>query len=76
MKLQFIVHTSLDIFEEKLKESSMKSPYLGMLYPTEDFKVFGYITNTNVKLVVVVDDIDTKDAEMRAVRVQCILNCP
>ena len=46
----------------------MKSPYLGMLYPTEDFKVFGFITNTNTKLVVIVDDIDTKDADMRAVR--------
>ena len=62
------MHTALDIFDEKLKESSMKSPYLGMLYPTEDFKVFGFITNTNTKLVVIVDDIDTKDADMRAVR--------
>lgn len=39
LKLQFIVHTSLDIFEEKLKESAANTAYLGLLYPTEDFKV-------------------------------------
>lgn len=28
---------------------------LGLLYPTEDYKVSGYVTNSKVKLVVVAD---------------------
>ena len=27
-------------------------PFLGLLYPVEDHKVFGYISNTNAKLIV------------------------
>ncbi len=60
--------------------------YLGMLYPTEDYKVYenyyfsrwclffsccryGYITNTKIKLIVVIDDSYTeiKEAELRTV---------
>jgi hypothetical protein len=30
-------------------------PYLGLLYPTEDFRVYGYITNSATKFVLVLD---------------------
>ena len=39
-----------------------------MLYPTEDFKVYGYITNSSIKLIVVLDDTEVKEAEMKTVR--------
>ncbi len=42
--------------------------YLGMLYPTEDFKVYGYISNTRIKFILVVDDMLQKEEEMRMVR--------
>lgn len=42
--------------------------------PAEDeLKLFGWITNTRVKLVVAVDDPAVKDEEMRAVRICCQL---
>ena len=41
--------------------------YLGMLYPTEDFKVYGYISNTRIKFMLVVDEMLQKEDEMRMV---------
>ncbi len=39
-----------------------------MLYPTEDFKVYGYISNTRIKFMLVVDEMLQKEDEMRMVR--------
>jgi hypothetical protein len=42
--------------------------YLGLLFPTEDYKVYAYITNTRIKFVLVIDDTCTaKDSEIRHV---------
>jgi len=69
LKFHYIVHTSLDIVEEKVLPANggKKSTdlYLGMLCPTEDYKVYGYITTTKNKLVVVVDDLDVKEHEIK-----------
>jgi len=75
LKFHYIVHTSLDVVEEK--DSMLSSPqpgktkpsgdmYLGLLCPTEDYKVYGYITNTKNKLVVIVDDYDVKEHDIKA----------
>ncbi|XP_059337662.1 trafficking protein particle complex subunit 2-like protein isoform X2 [Ammospiza nelsoni] len=42
--------------------------YLGLLYPTEDYKVYGYVTNSKVKFVMVVDSSNTalRDNEIRS----------
>ena len=49
------VHTSLDVVEEKIaagtkNASDSRELYLGLLYPTEDYKVYGYVTNTKVMI--------------------------
>ncbi len=47
--------------------------YLGMLYPTEDYKVYGYISNTRIKFILVVDEMLQKEDEVRMVRIaQCL----
>lgn len=43
--------------------------YLGMLYPTEDYKVYGYISNTRIKFVLVVDELLQKEDEVRMVSI-------
>ncbi|EDL92761.1 rCG51617, isoform CRA_a [Rattus norvegicus] len=45
-----------------------KELYLGLLYPTEDYKVYGYVTNSKVKFVMVVDSSNTalRDNEIRS----------
>ncbi len=30
--------------------------FLGLLYPTEDYNVYGYVTATSAKLILVLDD--------------------
>ena len=40
--------------------------YLGLLFPFEEYCIHGYLTNTRIKLIAVVDEEDAKDAEMRA----------
>ncbi|CAK4336963.1 unnamed protein product [Aphanomyces euteiches] len=40
--------------------------YLGFLGPVEDFRVYGYITNTAVKFLTVVPDAPVKESELRA----------
>ena len=43
--------------------------YLGLLYPTEEFRVYGYVTNSRVKIVLVLDAGGgaLKDPELRNV---------
>ena len=50
------------------KDSPKPEPYLGLLYPIEDLRVYGYLSTSKVKLIAVLDDEEVKDAEMRAVR--------
>ncbi|XP_054004111.1 trafficking protein particle complex subunit 2-like protein [Hylaeus anthracinus] len=60
MALQFHckVHTSIDIIEEKLNVGNktaidIRDLYLGLLYATEEYKIYGYATNTKIKFIIV-----------------------
>ena len=67
----YVAHVSLDIIEEKLQTASVSSSkddmYLGFLGPIEDYRVYGYVTNTSVKFVVVMQDAPVRESELRAV---------
>lgn len=66
-----IVHSSLDIFEERRPGpappgAAPQDPYLGLLQPAVDFRVYGYLTSTEAKLVAVLSDGgDAREAELR-----------
>ncbi|XP_002736266.1 trafficking protein particle complex subunit 2-like protein [Saccoglossus kowalevskii] len=73
LKFHYTVHTCLDVVEEKVSSVSksvndLRELYLGLLYPTEDYKVYGYVTNTKVKFVIVVETSNTllRDNEIRS----------
>ncbi|XP_012868074.1 PREDICTED: trafficking protein particle complex subunit 2-like protein [Dipodomys ordii] len=73
LKFHYMVHTSLDVIEEKISAMGkalvdQRELYLGLLYPTEDYKVYGYVTNSKVKFVMVVDSSNTalRDNEIRS----------
>ncbi|KAM9825064.1 trafficking protein particle complex subunit 2-like protein [Syngnathus acus] len=73
LKFHYTVHTSLDVVEEKISAvgkslGDQREFYLGLLYPTEDYKVYGYVTNSKVKFVIVVDSANTslRDNEIRS----------
>ena len=83
LPFHYIVHTSLDVIEERCQSSTSSSAptstavkpateplrdlYLGILYSTEQHKVFGYVTNTNIKFIVIVESSNTniRDNEIR-----------
>ena len=72
LQFHYIVHTCLDVIEEKTLSSTKASQdprelYLGLLYPTEDFKVYGYVTNTKIKFVIIVESMNTtlRDNDIR-----------
>ncbi|CAI5710445.1 unnamed protein product [Hyaloperonospora brassicae] len=66
----YVAHVSLDIIEEKLQTASVSSSkddmYVGFLGPIEDYRVYGYVTNTSVKFVVVMQDAPVREPELRA----------
>lgn len=73
-RVSTMVHCSLDAVEEKVAAGlrgtapgDVPDAYLGLLSAEDDLKAFGYVTNTRVKLVAVVDDPVVKDDEMRAI---------
>ncbi|KAL8596832.1 Trafficking protein particle complex subunit 2-like protein [Nucella lapillus] len=72
LQFYYTVHTSLDVVEEKISSvgknaNDLRELYLGLLYPTEDYKVYGYVTNTKVKFVIVVESSNSslRDNEIR-----------
>ena len=43
-----------------------KDPFLGMVFPTEDYRVYAYVTNTRARLLLVYDDVaDPGEATVR-----------
>ncbi|CAK0783312.1 hypothetical protein CVIRNUC_006511 [Coccomyxa viridis] len=72
LRFHYVVHCSLDAVEERMMNpiKSTGEPsdaYLGLLYPTEEFKIYGYASNTRVKFILVVDEVMPKDEEMRLI---------
>ncbi|KAI9199564.1 Sedlin [Polychytrium aggregatum] len=72
IKYHFLSHTACDIIEERLTSAAFTKSsdlYLGLLHSMEDLAVYGYMTNTRIKIVVIITLTDTavKDAEMKNV---------
>jgi hypothetical protein len=67
LKYHYVVHTSLDVVDERVASSGKNEPYLGMLFPTEESKVYGYCTCTKAKFILVLDDTDVKENILKAV---------
>ncbi|KAK9823385.1 hypothetical protein WJX72_002400 [[Myrmecia] bisecta] len=72
LKFHYIVHCSLDAVDEKVampkkSPADTADPYLGMLYPTEDYKVYGYISNTKMKFILVLDEPVAREDDMRMI---------
>ncbi|CAB4430909.1 unnamed protein product [Rhizophagus irregularis] len=68
LKYHYIAHTSCDVIEERVGAvgSEAADTYLGLLYAMEDLDVYGYITNTRVKFVVVLSVTDAiKNTDMK-----------
>ncbi|KAI9917015.1 hypothetical protein PsorP6_017033 [Peronosclerospora sorghi] len=67
----YIAHVSLDVIEEKMRSagitSSKNDMYLGFLGPIEDYRVYGYLTNTSIKFLAVLQDAPARESDLRQV---------
>ncbi|XP_073848919.1 trafficking protein particle complex subunit 2-like protein [Musca autumnalis] len=73
LELQYRVHAALDVIEEKCQSGVKGAPetkelYLGLLYATETHKIYGFVTNTKIKFILVIDsgNIALRENEVRA----------
>ncbi|KAK1261442.1 hypothetical protein QJS04_geneDACA001247 [Acorus gramineus] len=74
LKLHHIVHCSLDVIDERVNNPKKTGPtlnetFLGLLYPSENYKVYGYLTNTKVKFIMVTTDLDVRDVDVRSFQI-------
>ncbi|TKR65217.1 hypothetical protein L596_025648 [Steinernema carpocapsae] len=67
--LETFLDCSLDIVEERIEQKKIPELYLGPLINDYNYKSFGFITNTNVKFLLVTDIFNTSlaDQDIRAV---------
>ena len=66
-----VCYCSMDIFEEReqaIKASGQGAKtadtFLGHLMYMEEYKLSGYVTNTGIRIALVFDDSDSKDASL------------
>ncbi|CAM9125417.1 unnamed protein product [Discosporangium mesarthrocarpum] len=74
LRLHNVVHSSLDIFNEwkggsgQGKAGLVGDMFLGHLCPIDEYRVYGYVTSTWLKLVAVLEDSNSiREAELRKV---------
>ncbi|CAB4057042.1 Trafficking protein particle complex subunit 2-like protein,Integrator complex subunit 13 [Lepeophtheirus salmonis] len=71
LSFHYTVHTSLDVVEEKTlrcppNESSSRDFYIGYLYATESHKVYGYVSNTKIKFIIIIETSSSaRESEIR-----------
>eukprot|EP00267_Zea_mays_P051212 XP_020404126.1 trafficking protein particle complex subunit 2-like protein isoform X1 [Zea mays] len=61
---RIIASTSILLAVNNSKRT-LNETFLGLLYPTENYRVYGYLTNTKVKFIMVTTDLNAKDADAR-----------
>lgn len=71
LHLQMIAYSALDVVEEKRKKALQAGPnmemYFGLLFPIEDYRVYGMYSNNHSKLVVICDSSGPEYPNMREV---------
>ncbi|XP_068625033.1 trafficking protein particle complex subunit 2-like protein [Battus philenor] len=84
---QWLVHTALDALEERLatttnstansaansSRTDLRDLYLGLLYSTDTHKIYGYVTNTRIKLVLVTSSTSPSGSNIRDAEVRTAL---
>ncbi len=58
----FHLHSSLDIIEEK---RNLRDCFLGVLTQSESFKIYGFASTTNIKILLMVSNQTLRDNEAR-----------
>lgn len=54
-KLIYLLHASLDIVEEKCEQPTTRENFLGVLYQCEQYKIYGLMSTTKVKVLLMIN---------------------
>lgn len=69
LKFHYLANISCDLVEAKITQSKYNDSYLGLLYIMEDLAVYGYLTNTKIKIIIIltISINPVKDMEMKQI---------
>eukprot|EP00833_Pecoramyces_ruminatium_P012670 jgi/Orpsp1_1/1186702/evm.model.d7180000052644.1 len=69
LKFHYLANISCDLIEAKITQSKYNDSYLGLLYIMEDLAVYGYLTNTKIKIIIIltISINPVKDMEMKQI---------
>ncbi|CAF1215429.1 unnamed protein product [Rotaria magnacalcarata] len=75
LKFLFLIHASIDILDDKVNQLTKPTSdrdardfYLGLLYPVEEYKIYGYVSSTRVKFILIFEhstSISLKDPDIK-----------
>ncbi|PIA17145.1 snare-like protein, partial [Coemansia reversa NRRL 1564] len=69
VKFHYLVYTSCDVIEERLEENKNGDLFLGLLQTIGDMAVYGYMTNTGKKIILVTS-VSIESAAIRSARIK------
>lgn len=77
LKYHFLAHSALDIIEERIVSGQKTiDTYFGLLHVLEDVNIYGFLTNTLVKIIVMIEGGDgsggIRDSDVKAVLLLCM----
>jgi len=72
LKYHFLAHSALDIIEERIASGAKTiDTYFGLLHVLEEVSIYGFLTNTLVKILVMIEGGDgsggLRDSDIKAV---------
>jgi trafficking protein particle complex subunit 2 len=72
LKYHFLAHSALDIIEERIVSGAKTiDTYFGLLHVLEEVSVYGFLTNTLVKIIVMIEGGDgsggLRDSDVKSV---------
>ncbi|CAF2319751.1 unnamed protein product [Rotaria sp. Silwood2] len=75
LKFLFLIHASIDILDDKVNQLTkpasdrdVRDFYIGLLYPVEEYKIYGYVSSTRVKFILIFEhstSISLKDQDIK-----------
>lgn len=62
------MHTALDAIEERfLRKNQSNDQYLGLLLPIDEYRIFGFLSNSKVKFLIAIRDVYVRESEAKQV---------
>lgn len=71
--LIYLLHASLDIVQEKAEQPTSRDNFLGVLYQCEQYKIYGLMSTTKVKILLMISQRDYNYSPARESDIRLLL---